>query len=285
MHKKNFEAHTNLKPLKKNAVQLCGAEFVNSLTAKGIYAKVDEFWQEINKNQNIPDNAYYQKKVIEQAKREAILAEERAREKAEIENLIANKTEVFTKDRSGWKITVFELPATDKYGNKFVAECTTAPDLKLNTYFSKSQTDAYSQACNIVDKFEKEQQELIRFSEHYIVLKPLYLMLIYLSGSDQYDPYLGKYKEKRCRENFIGINSWNGFDFEIINYLESEGLLQLSATRRSLTMTKKGMKVAIDSLKKINIEGLQTLLEKREYHEDYIHYQSDLDILPEQDKE
>ncbi len=285
MHKENFEAHTNLKPLKKNAVQLCGAEFVNSLTTKGIYAKNDEFWQEINKNQNIPDNAYYQKKVREQAKREAILAEEKAREKAETENLLANKTEIFTKDRNGWKITVFELPATDKYGNKFVAECTKEPDLKETTCFSKSKGDAYSQACNIVDKFEKEQQELIRFSEHYIVLKPLYLMLIYLSGSDRYDPYLEKYKGKRCRENFIGINSWNGFDFEIINYLESEGLLQLSATRRSLTMTKKGMKVAIDSLKNINLEGLKTLLEEREYHEDYIHYQSDLDILPEQDKE
>lgn len=285
MHKKNFEAHTNLKPLKKNAIQLCGAEFVNSLTAKGIYAKTDEFWREINLNQNIPDNAYSQKKVKEQAEREAILAEERAREKAERENLIANKTEIFTKDRSGWKITVFELPATDKYGNRFVAECTKEPELKQTTYFSKTQGDAYSQACNLVDEFEKEQQKIIRFLEYYIVLKPLYLMLIYLSGSDQYDPYLGKYKEKRCRENFIGINSWNGFDFEIINYLESEDLLQLSATRRSLTITKKGMKVARDSLKKINIEGLKRLLEEREYHEDYIHYQSDLDILPEQEKE
>jgi len=285
MHKENFEAHTNLKPLKKNAIQLCGAEFVNSLTAKGIYAKTDDFWREINLNQNIPDNAYSQKKIKEQTEREAILAEERAREKAEIENLIANKTEVFTKNRSGWKITVFELPATDKYGNKFVAECTKEPDLKETTCFSKSKGDAYSQACNIVDNFEKEQQELIRLSEHYIVLKPLYLMLIYLSGSDQYEPYLEKYKEKRCRENFIGINSWNGFDFEIINYLESEGLLQLSATRRSLTMTKKGMKVARDSLKKINIKGLKTLLDERDYHEDYINYQNDLDILAEQEEE
>lgn len=273
MYNKNFEAYTNLKALKKNAVQLCGKEFVDSLTAKGIYVKNEEFWRYINKKLNIPDNAYYQKRDREQAEREAILAEERAREKSERENLIANKTELFIKDRNGWKITVFELPTTDKYGNKFVAECTKEPDLKETTCFSKSKGDAYSQACNLVDKLEKKQQNLINLFKEIIALKPLYLMLIYLSGSDKYDLYIGNYKEKPCRENFIGINSWNGFDYQIINYLQSEGLLEVSTTRQSLMMTKKGMRAARDILQKINIEELKTLLNERVYHEDYINYQ------------
>lgn len=39
MDKKNFEAFTNLPALKKNAIQLCGQEFINELTVKGIYSE------------------------------------------------------------------------------------------------------------------------------------------------------------------------------------------------------------------------------------------------------
>ncbi len=72
MEKKNFKAFTKLNPLKKNAIQLCGQEFVDSLTANGIYAKDDEFWIEVNRKLNIPDNAYEQKKNREKVEEELI---------------------------------------------------------------------------------------------------------------------------------------------------------------------------------------------------------------------
>ncbi|MFP5274041.1 hypothetical protein [Coleofasciculus sp.] len=37
MEKKNFKAFTNLNPLKKNAIQLCGQEFVDSLRALPVF--------------------------------------------------------------------------------------------------------------------------------------------------------------------------------------------------------------------------------------------------------
>lgn len=34
----NFETVIDLPPLKKNAIQVCGKEFIDSLTAKKLYA-------------------------------------------------------------------------------------------------------------------------------------------------------------------------------------------------------------------------------------------------------
>ncbi|MEH2282766.1 MAG: hypothetical protein V7K90_15790 [Nostoc sp.] len=39
-------------------------------------------------------------------------------------------------------------------------------------------------------------------------------------------------------------------------------------------MNKKGMKAARDILQRINIDGVETLLEQREYHEEYINHTS-----------
>lgn len=274
MEKKNFKAFTNLNPLKKNAIQLCGQEFVDSLTANGIYAKDDEFWIEVNRKLNIPENAYDQIKIREKVDREQALAEERARENAEMERLLSNKKELYSKNRSDWTIVVFEMLGTDKYGNKFVAECTKNSGYKLTTQLSMTSQEAYSRACSLVDENEKQLQQYKSFIEHYQVLKPLYLMLIYLSGRDEYNPYLGNSPKKRCIENFIGICFYNGFDYNIIEHLEKEGLIERSTTGKSLILFKKGMQVARDMLKTINIDGVERLLEQRNYHEDYINYKS-----------
>ncbi|MEQ9670497.1 hypothetical protein [Coleofasciculus sp. G2-EDA-02] len=105
-------------------------------------------------------------------------------------------------------------------------------------------------------------------------------MLIYLSGRDEYNPYLENYQEKPCRENFIGVRfgvifyKSKRFDYDIIAQLEKEGLLERSRTRKTLILLKKGMQVARDMLKTINIDGVERLLEQRNYHEDYINYKS-----------
>jgi len=275
MEKKNFNAFTKLNPLKKNAIQLCGQEFVGSLTANGIYAKDDEFWIEVNRKLNIPDDAYEQSKIRDKENKKQALEEERAREKAEMERLLSNKKELYSKNRRDWTIVVFDLLEKDKYGNKFVAECTKSSCSKLTTLLSMTSEEAYGRACNLVDENEKQLQQYKSFIEHYQVLKPLYLMIIYLSGRDEYNPYLGNSPKKRCIENFIGIGFYNGFDYNIIEHLEKEELIEHSSTRNSLILFKKGMQVARDMLKTINIDGVERLLEQKNYHEDYINYKSE----------
>jgi len=267
MEKKNFEAFTNLRPLKTNAIQMCGQDFIDGLTEKGIYAKDAEFWREVNKKLNVPDDAYELKQAQEKTERELKQIEEKMKIQAEKERLLANKTELYSKDRKGWEITVFELPEPDKYGDKFVAECTKEPDLRETTCFSRSPNESYGRACNFVDEMEKRQEQLNRFIENYQVLKPLYLMLIYLSGWDEYNPYVGNTKNKRSPENFIGVTFWNGFNFEILEQLESEELLEFSTTRKTLTINKKGIKEARDILKRINLEGVEALLDQGKHHE------------------
>lgn len=280
MEKKNFKAFTKLNPLKKNALQLCDQEFVDSLTANGIYAKDDEFWIEVNRKLNIPDNAYEQKKNREKVEREQALAEERARENAERERLLSNKKELYSKNRRDWTIVVFDLLEKDKYGNKFVAECTKFSGSKLTTLLSMTSEEAYGRACNLVDENEKQLQQYKSFIEHYQVLKPLYLMLIYLSGRDEYNDCL-KSRPKKCGiENFIGVRfgvrfyKSKRFDYDIIDQLEKEELIERSSTGDSLILLTKGMQVARDMLKTINIDGVERLLEQRNYHEDYINYKS-----------
>jgi len=285
MEKKNFLAFTNLPALKKNAIQLCGQEFINSLTTKSIYAKNEEFWRLVNEKLNIPDNAYEVRQAREQEEKEQKLAAEKAEDKAKQERLLANKKELYSKIRQGWKITVYEFTEVDKYGNKFVAQCTKESELEITTWFSKTANDAYSKACNLVDETESYKNQLTISMEHYKVLKPLYLMLIYLSGCDIYNPYRASFKNKNCKENFEGLSMWNGFDFDIINSLNQEGLIELSTTKKTLNMTIKGMEQARNILVKINLDGVEILLEQREHHEEYINYQKELDIFQEEEDE
>ncbi|MEH2124207.1 DUF6429 family protein [Nostoc sp.] len=284
MDKNNFEAFTNLPALKKNAIQVCGQEFIDSLTKKGIYAKDSDFWEKVNNKLNIPDDAYESKQAREQAEKEQLLLEKKVKEQSEKQRLLANKKEIRSKNRKDWKITVFELPESETFGKNFIAECTKEPDLIKTTWFCKNQEEAYSRACNLADEFEVQQESLRIFMEHYAVMKDLYLMIIYLSSGDQHNSYLNNNREN-YKENFTGVSCWNGFDFAIINALVAEGLLELSTTKKSMVMNKKGMKAAREVLQKINIDGVDRLLEQREYHEEYINYKSQLDIMEEQEEE
>lgn len=262
MDKKNFEAFTNLPALKKNAVQLCGQEFIDSLTVKGIYAKNDNFWRFVNNKLNVPDDAYETKQAMEQEEEERKVAEEKAKEQEEKEILLANKKELYSKDRQGWTITVFELLKADKYGNKFVAQCILEAELQQTT-FTKTPGESYGRACSIVDKIEISKEESRDFMEKYQILKPLYLMTIYISGWDEYNPYFGDSTNRYCKESFLGIRFWKGFDFEIIQRLEAEGLLENSTNKnKTLIMTKKGMKLAREILQNINLDGVEVLLKK-----------------------
>lgn len=46
-------------------------------------------------------------------------------------------------------------------------------------------------------------------------------------------------------------------------------------------MNKKGIKAAREALQSININAVERLLERLDYHEEYINYTSPLDIIQE----
>ncbi|MCW5313762.1 hypothetical protein GTQ43_08070 [Nostoc sp. KVJ3] len=92
------------------------------MTKKGLYAKDIEFWEEVNKKLNIPNDAYESKQSRQQAGREQVLLEKKAKEQAEEERLLANKKEIRSENRKDWKITVFELPESDIFGKRFVSD-------------------------------------------------------------------------------------------------------------------------------------------------------------------
>ncbi|MEH1883857.1 hypothetical protein [Nostoc sp.] len=65
----------------------------------------------------------------------------------------------------------------------------------------------------------------------------------------------------------------------------AEELLEFSSNKNKLIMNKQAMKAAREVLNKINIDGVDRLLEQREYHEEYINYISELDIMDEEEEE
>jgi hypothetical protein len=286
MLKKNFEAFTQLKAIKKNAILLCGQDFIKTLTQKRLYAKDDEFWQEVNTKLSIPQDAYQQKLHREQEEQERQKAEKEAREKAEREELFKSKKPVFSKIRGEWEITVFELPNSPIYGKKFIARYSKNLEITLftdySTWYSNSSKEAYDRACSSIDQLERKLQEEIAFQELYQVLKPLYLILIFLSGWNKYidipqkilNPELDNSVEKDGKENFLGVEFWNGLDFDILNRLKAEELLEFSSTRKSLYINKKAIKEARNVLKTLNLEGLENFLKKLKIHEEYLNYKN-----------
>jgi hypothetical protein len=289
----SFETVTGLPALKRNAIQVCGKEFIDSLK---LYAKNDDFWIEVNRHLDIPDDAYEQKLAREKEEQERKEAEKQA----EKERLLNNKKAVRTKTREDWKITVFELPESKIYGKQYMAEGINLSDSEKTVYsfsWGNNVNQAYCNACNSIDSKKQRLKELERrleeereYKKYYNFIKIIYLMLLYLSGWDEYNPYLSNSEEKRCKENFTGVRSWIGLDFNILNKLEREKLIEQPQREGKnykkvtyVELTKKGMQLARETLKNINLEGAEPLLEQLDYHEEYIAYQSHIDIMREED--
>lgn len=253
-HRNNFEAHTNLRALKDNAIKLCGKELCEDIKKQGISANTDKFWEIINKHLGIPNNAYEKKQTQEEAKKQV-----------EQERLLAKKSKVYSKTRKDWEISIYELPHSEIFGKVFISECTRQTGIQLSTeissYSPKSSQEAYSVACSKIDKYEDNEKRL----ERYKLLKPFYLMLLYLSGWD-------KHSDCHKKENFIGVEFWNGLDYDILNQLETEDLIAFSSTKKTLYLNKKAMKEARETLSQVNLDGINQLLEQRDHHEEYISY-------------
>jgi hypothetical protein len=282
-NKKNFQAVTNLQPIKKNATQVCGQEFIDTLTARHIYAKDDNFWLEVNRYLNIPNNAYEQMLIAKQEELKIHEAKLEAERYSEIMRLLENKRLLYEKTRQSWTIKLFESPESKMFG-KYFAEATNLDSPPLTTSFCDTVHKAEQNIFSLIDQFDSKNEKELLFIKYYQVLKPIYLMFLYLSGWDAH------FEKERCKETFTGVRSWIGLQWNILDRLEKEGLLE-QPQRQSpnpkkttyIELTKNGMKEARENLQNINLEGVDALLSERTYHEEYIKHKTNIDLSREID--
>jgi len=286
--KYDFREFTKLPATKANVINLCGKDFIDKLTAQKIFAKDELFWEEICKKLNIPD----MKKQREQEEQERLENQEKERKR-----LLTNKKLIDKKEDKGWEVLIFELPDSEMFGKKYFAEAykeeyknlldgyKNEGEIQLNNWVS-SPSEAFSGISSCIYEKEKQVERLLLSIENYKLLKPIYLMFLYLSGWDEHFDSLTKEKNK---ENFTGVESWIGLDYGFLDFLEEEGLIQQPQKRgknyKKVTyacMTKKGMKEVREILGSINLEGADRSLKNREYHEEYINHKSQRDLWREE---
>lgn len=293
MWKRNFEATTNLTALKKHAVQSCGQDFITELNRQGLHAKDDEFWQAVNNKLNIPADAYIARQQREGSERERQEEERIEREATEKHRLLEGKKQVRKQTRNGWEIAVYELPDSEIFGKKFIGVAKKeSSQIEENTGFCDTLDLAYSMACSLVDNRDREEQREIEFQRRYRVLKPLYLAAIYLTASLG-DEFVGNYGERSPREpkarqqfyleHFVGVGSYKGFDFNILDRLEKEGML--STTAKSLTINKAAVRQAIEAAQQMNIPGMEELLSDKAIHLKCLDYQNRYERMWEKSEE
>jgi hypothetical protein len=293
MWKRNFEATTNLTALKKHAVQSCGQEFIAELNRQGLHAKDDEFWQAVNNKLDIPADAYIARQQREGEERERQEQERIEREANETRRLLDNKKRVRKQTRNGWEIAVYELPDSEIFGKKFIGIAKKeSSQIEENTGFCDTLDRAYSSAYGLADSLDHQEQREIEFQRRYRVLKPLYLAAIYLTASLG-DEFVGNYGERSPREpearqqfyleHFVGVNSYKGFDFNILDRLEKEGML--STTGKSLTINKAAIRQAIEAAQQMNIPGMEELLSDKAIHLKCLDYQNRYERMWEKSEE
>jgi hypothetical protein len=284
MWKRNFEANTNLTALKKHAVQLCGQDFITELNRQGLHAKDDEFWQAVNNKLNIPADAHTARQQREESERERQEQERIEREATEKHRLLEGKKQVRKQTRNDWEIATYELPDSEIFGKKFIGVVKKeSSQIEENTGFCDTLDRAHASAYGLADSLEYQEQRETEFQRRYRVLKPLYLAVIYLTASLG-DEFVGNYGKRSPREpearqqfyleHFIGVSSYKGFDFNILDRLKKEGMLKYSTTGKSLTINKEAIRQAIEAAQQMNIPGMEELLSDKAVHLECLDYQN-----------
>jgi hypothetical protein len=283
MLKKNFEAITNLKALKKNAVELCGQDFILGLNRQGFNVNDDRFWLAVNEKLGIAANAYQAKQRQEQEERERQEQAKIDREIMETRCLLDNKQPVKTITRDDWSITTYDLPNSEIFGKKFIAIASKeSQQIEKTTDLCDSLEQAYSEAYSWADNYDRDEQRELEFQKYYQVLKPLYLAAIYLSGWDEFVGHDHKSPPSRDAEarrqfyleHFYGVSSFRGFDFNILNRLEKEGMLKSSTTGKTLIINKAAVRQAVEAIQQMNIPGMMEAIKNRGIPLDCLDYQN-----------
>jgi hypothetical protein len=79
-------------------------------------------------------------------------------------------------------------------------------------------------------------------------------MLLYVAGNDEYHD-----------DRFLGRRAWKGHDFGILDALEAEGLIEPQTNRaaiKSVVLNDKGIKLARELLKNLNLAGADEFLDE-----------------------
>ncbi|ACB50944.1 hypothetical protein cce_1594 [Crocosphaera subtropica ATCC 51142] len=244
---------------------------------------------------NIPDDYYEQKQIQEQEEQKRKYQEQENEEQKLMKKkkLIKEDTEI----RDNWSIKVFQLPESKILTNlsqKYLAKGTLIDDDKPS-FISDYSEQFYQARDKIVSKidqyYDQQEKELLELKE-YKVFRQIYMIFLYLSGWDEYldCKHFEESEKMKCKENFIGVKSWIDLKFSILDKLQEEGLLEQPQrqdnNRKKTTyvkLTKKGIRMTRDLLKNLDLEGVDELLEDREYHEEYLNYKTSIDLRREQE--
>jgi hypothetical protein len=196
--------------------------------------------------------------------------------------LLDRKKQVRKNTRHGWEIVTYQLPNSEIFGQKFIAIAKKeSSQIEENTGFCDTIDRAYGIACSLADNHNREEQRELEFQRRYRVLKPLYLLAIYLFS---WDDFRGCYDDRPPRdpearrqfylEHFNGVGSYKGFDFDILDRLKQEGLLESSNTSKTLTINKAAVRQAIEAANQMNIPGMEELLSDKAIHLECLDYKN-----------
>ncbi len=152
--------------------------------------------------------------------------------------------------RRGWTIRVLQS------GSSYVAECISSEGIVHHTQESSKQGDAYNRGCSLVDR----EIDAVAAKKRRVAIKPLVLMLLYLTGADEF--YEGK---------FVSRESKIKYESDILDELEQDKLLtqpQKGTRQRTyVALNKEGIKTARELLWSVNFAGIDELLNELERHD------------------
>lgn len=160
-----------------------------------------------------------------------------------------------TRYREDWAVTIYRNE--DPPG--FYTKCILPTGDVLSTEVFDQKMYAWQEGYKLVDEAIREQT-ICRYNEIAI---PLTIALLYVSGRDNY------FKRDSGRNEFINRSALKGYDFDILNLLENQELIEPQKERRktkSVYLTNKGIKKARNLLRKLNLE-VEDLLQAHAEHE------------------
>ena len=160
-----------------------------------------------------------------------------------------------TRYRENWAVTIYTTP--ERSG--FYTKCVSPTGKVFSTEICTQKGSAWQQGYKLVD--DAIRKETTR--RYNAIALPLTLALLYVSGRDEY--YQG-YSEN---PEFRGRHAWKGYDFDILDLLENQGLIEKQNNRRhtkSVYLTTKGIKQARNLLRNLNLE-VEEFLQAHAEHE------------------
>jgi hypothetical protein len=163
-----------------------------------------------------------------------------------------------TRNYCNWSVTIYV--GSEAVG--FYTKCISPNGTILCTEICNDKGSAWQQGYNLVARAIKEE----RTNRYNRIAIPLTLALLYVSGSDEED-------ELGHQSRFRGRRAGKGHDFEILDLLTEDGLLEEQRNPqqiKSVVLTPKGIKQARHILKNLNLEGIEEFLLTQENRDDLI---------------